>query len=162
MTNAQSKLNNDDESVGEWIFGHCYYNATRNNTRYFKDKRLKVVYGSLGLNGHFEYGGRNWTAKEFYPNPMDSHAWLEDAEGNVYDYIFPEYAAFAEKWGKTVTFQSDWEILGLSKADLLEDGLEYIPAPRKAQKDILKNVKAYYYKSFKVNGDLDPVRFDDV
>lgn len=150
------------DNKGEWIVGNCYYNATLNKYNAFKDvKGLKVVYGSLGLNGHFEYGGKYHSVKDFYDNPFDSHAWLEDLEGNIYDYIFDEYGDFAIYWGKEKTFQTSWEILGISKEDLKADGIHYIPAPIKAQKDILVNVRAKYKQVFRA-GLLSPVKFDNI
>ena len=147
---------------GEYVFGNCYYNATTNKKNAFKHiPGLKVVYGSLGLNGHFEFGGKHHTVKDYYTNPFDSHAWLEDNDGNVYDYIFAEYGDFAKAWGKTVTFNTGWEILGISKQDLKEDGLEYIPAPLKAQRDIFNNVRLMYALKFK-EGLLPPIKFDDI
>jgi hypothetical protein len=101
------------------------------------------VIGSLGLAGHFEFGGKYHTKDDFYKNPFDSHAWLEDAEGNVYDYIFPFYKECAILWHKNPTFPVDWEIIGCSKKDLEEEGLEYIPASSKARADIIKNVVAW-------------------
>ena len=92
--------------------------------------KLKLVIGSLGLNGHFEFGGKDWKMKEFKKKPSDSHAWLEDKDGNVYDYIFNHYGECAEHWGKTVSFPLKWEIVGISKQALKEEyGMEFIPTP---------------------------------
>lgn len=147
---------------GLWTFGNCYYNATYNKYNCFSHIRgLKVVYGSLGFNDHFEYGGKTWGAKQFYDAPFDSHAWLEDADGNVYDYIFPKYAWFAEQWGKTPTFATKWEVCGISRAELKEEGLEYVPAPRAVQKDILNNVRKMYDVKFRA-GVLPRISFDNV
>lgn len=158
----QSKLIASSKRIGSWKFGQCYYNATYNKYNAFKHiKGLKVVYGSLGLNGHFEYGGKNHTVMDYYKNPYDSHAWLEDADGNVYDYIYNRYGEVAEYWGKEVTFPLDYEILGVPKSELLEDGLEYIAAPIKAQRDILDNVKVAYAQRFR-DGVLPRIKFDKV
>ena len=130
-----------------YISGECYYNACKNKSVYEKKykKNLKVVVGSLGLNGHFEFGGKNWTAEDFYKNPFDSHAWLEDDEGNVYDYIFAKYGFFAKHWNKEVTFPLKHEIVGVSKKELESKyKLEFIKAPRNTQKDIVKNVLCKY------------------
>jgi hypothetical protein len=120
----------------KYRFGECYFNAAYNKFNAYRHHNLRWVVGSLGLADHFEYGGKNHTVADFRANPFDSHAWLEDADGNVYDYIFPTYATYAQSWGKTPTFQTDWLIEGISKADLAEDGLEYIPAPKKALADL--------------------------
>ena len=125
-----------------YSFGECYFNANQNRMTVFKGMKLTPVYGSLGLNGHFEYGGRNHTVADFFKNPMDSHCWLEDEEGNVYDFIFEEYADIARSWTGSCTFPEDFHIQGWSKEDLKElYNIEYIAAPVKAQRDIVKNVR---------------------
>jgi len=153
MPSVLSKPRDDTEHCFLWAryeMGQCYLNANINRNLAFKHLALKPVYGSLGLNGHFEFGGRNHSAADFFKNPMDSHCWLEDEDGMVYDYIFPEYAEAAETWGKAVTFPTDFHLQGWSKADLKElYGLEYIPAPIKAQRDIVKNVKVFQKKAFR-------------
>ena len=123
------------------VFGQCYINAYINKTNIYKHLNLRVVFGSLGLAGHFEYGGKYHTAKDFYKNPFDSHAWLEDDDGNVYDIIFPQYRDIARFFGKNPTFPVNWEVAGISKEDLLEEGLEHIPAPKTARADIIRNVE---------------------
>lgn len=150
MTNSHSK-EIKPQIFGRYKCGECFYNACYNKQKVFfhQGKRLKMVIGSLGLNKHFEYGGKNWKMKEFKQRPNDSHAWLEDKEGNVYDYIFSHYGYCAEQWGKTVSFPLEWEIVGISKQALEEEyGLEYIPAPLQTQKMILAHVKPSY--EFKV------------
>jgi hypothetical protein len=113
--------------------GECYFNAAKNLVSpAYKHLNLHWVCGSLGLAGHFEYGGKNWKAKDFKAKPNDSHAWLEDDEGNVYDYIFDRYAEFAKTWNKKPTFPTSWCVEGISKADLKEEGLEYVPASEEA------------------------------
>ena len=116
----------------------CFINAAWNKSHAYSHLNLKFVVGSLGLAGHFEYGGKDYTASQFKAKPSDSHGWLEDEEGNVYDFIFPEYAEYATHWGKKPQFATGWAIEGISKADLLADGLEYVPAPPKAEK-VIKN-----------------------
>jgi len=163
MTNAHSKLLSDvakperthfsvetnylvmDRS---YTFSNCYMNAVMNNVTAFGGK-LKVVLGSLGMAGHFDYGGKTWGPNEFKRKPLDSHAWLEDDDGNVYDFIFPEYDTNARFWGKKPTFQSPWEILGISKADLAEEGLEYVPANH-ASRRIIKEAAIKMYRSQRI------------
>ena len=144
----EEAYNVDDDLT--YILGDCYYNACKNKNVYEKKikKKLKVVIGSLGLNGHFEFGGKNWTANDFYKNPLDSHAWLEDDEGNVFDYIFDTYGFYAQHWNKKVTFPLQYEIVGVSKEELKSKyNLEYIKASRPIYKDICKNVLARYKKT---------------
>jgi hypothetical protein len=133
--------------IRNYTVSNCYMNATMNNVFSFGGK-LKVVLGSIGLAGHFEYGGKTWGPNDFKRKPLDSHAWLEDDEGNVYDFIFPDYYDNARYWGKTPTFQAPWEILGISKADLAEEGLEYIPANH-ASRRIIKEAAVKMYRSLK-------------
>jgi hypothetical protein len=139
-------------------FGLCYYNACSNHSIYEKQtkKKLKLVIGSLGLNGHFEYGGKNYTAHDFLVKPFDSHAWLEDKDGNVYDFLFQEYADIAKLWNKEVTFPTEHEIIGVSKKTLKQKyKLEYIKAPRSSQRDIWNNavarLKQMNYNEFERN-----------
>jgi hypothetical protein len=144
MTNSFSKMLSETPFTVpiEAVLFHCYFNAFHNQRGRYKDLNLKVVIGSLGLAGHFEYGGKHHTRADFYKNPLDSHAWLEDDKGNVYDYIFPQYAEFARTWGKKPTFATNWEICGMSKKELAEDGLEYIPCPKLARPDLINNIVA--------------------
>lgn len=135
------------KTQGRWIQGECYYNASYNRVNAFKGLGLKMVIGSLGLNSHFEYGGSNWGLKQFKQKPTDSHAWLEDSEGNVYDYIYDHYAYCAKSWGKKVSFPTEWEIIGISKKALKEEyGLEYIPAKKDVQEMILNYVVENVYE----------------
>ena len=132
-----------------WKSGQCYLNAEKNKSHFESklNKKLKIVYGSIGLNGHFEYGGKNYTDNDYFKKPFDSHAWLEDKDGNVYDFIFSKYADYAKYWGKKVTFPINTLIYGASKQQLKNEyNLEYIPASIIAQVDIAKNVYCYKKK----------------
>jgi hypothetical protein len=150
MTNSQSKDTSEkSEAKGRYVYGDCFYNACYNQKNIFQGKQLKLVIGSLGLNGHFEFGGKNWKMGEFKKNPRDAHAWLEDDEGNIYDYVFSHYGYCAKHWGKKVCFPLDWEIVGISKQALKEEyGLEYISATPETQKMILEHVKPSYEFKF--------------
>jgi hypothetical protein len=144
MTNAQSKTSGTLDTDGfMWWFENCYYNA-HYNRKYVKEWRnLRVVVGSLGLNGHYEYGGKKHTDRDYYDNPFDSHCWLEDEQGNVYDYFFDEYNDIARLWtGKTV--MPPQVIAKAPKERLRLFGLDYIPASAKAQRDIMRNVRGMY------------------
>jgi hypothetical protein len=153
-----SKFYSTKKNQGRWIESECYYNACYNRVNAFKGLGLKMVIGSLGLNSHFEYGGRNWTMKQFKQNPRDSHAWLEDAEGNVYDYIYEVYAYCAKTWGKKVSFPTNWEIIGISKKALKEEyGLEYVPAEKVVQMMILNYVVENVYEPRMRYGGLSRV-----
>jgi hypothetical protein len=116
--------------------GNCYINASINRAHHYKDLGLKMVIGSLGINGWFEFGGRRWAKSDFAAKingyVTDSHCWLEDAEGNVYDFLFPEY----QYWVRIRTdmpMRMTGLIEGVSKKTLARSGIEYVPAPMDAQ-----------------------------
>ena len=67
---------------------HRRHNAFFNKNLAFKHLNLHQVAGSVAYNGWWEYGGANYTLAKFKQNPADSHSWLEDDEGNIYDYTF--------------------------------------------------------------------------
>jgi hypothetical protein len=124
--------------------GACYYNARENLHSCWRHYRLHIVYGSIGLGGWFEYGGKDWGVPEFSRRPADSHAWLEDSDGNIYDCIQPSWADVAEFNGARVTWPRRLAWLeGMSKANAQKLGLTYIPAPAAAQAVI----KAYADKA---------------
>jgi len=132
MTNAFSKEQVFAQAPRTWKTNMCYWNAEAN--QHLFGKQLRIVYGSLGLNGHYEFGGRDYKLADFKRKWNDSHAWLEDEDGNVYDYLFSWYATCAETWGKQVTFPINHELCGVSKRDLLRRyKLSYIPADAESQ-----------------------------
>lgn len=116
--------------------GNCYINAYINMRHHYKDKSLKLVIGSLGINTWFEYGGKDWTKKDFQKKLMgfrsDSHCWLEDSDGNIYDFLFSEY----EDWVMINTrrkMKRKGLLEGVPKAELARQGVQYVPAPKDAQ-----------------------------
>lgn len=131
----------------------CYVNAFINQKGYYAEKKLKLVIGSLSINGWFEFGGKNWTKKDFqakmFPGISDSHCWLEDAEGNVYDYLFGGYE------GRWVIYRTGNKmkligmVEGMSKAELLTYGVEYVPAPMDAQFMLLNHHKIHMSEMYK-------------
>jgi hypothetical protein len=140
-----NKNSEPDYEVGEtcYSYANCYVNAS---WLALCHPHLKVVIGSLGTAGHFDYGGKNWTYEDFAKKPTDSHAWAEDSDGNIYDFIFPCYAESARLWGWEPQFATEWEIKGISKKDLLEDGLEYIPVPDQQTHTLIKEKVIKKYK----------------
>lgn len=116
---------------------NCFINAYINSRHALKHLGLKYKIGALGLNGWFEYGGKNWTKKDYFKKNdgsycFDAHAWLEDSEGNVYDYVFESYDSVAKiRTKKGLEFLG--EIRGVSKAELKSKGLEYVEADRETQ-----------------------------
>jgi hypothetical protein len=120
----------------------------------FSRDRLHVTVGAYGLckggNGKtwFEWGHPDQlSAKEMircpYAGGKNCHVWLEDAHGNVFDvlplYIRDTVAALHRKTIDTSRFFCDALILGVSKMDLEEAGLVYIPAPREEQKKVVRH-----------------------
>jgi hypothetical protein len=111
---------------------YCQINAFINLRHAYKDKDLKVVIGSLGVNGWFEYGGKNWGIEEFKRKMEDVHFWLEDKNGNVYDFLFERYSLWSViRTGNKLRRTGILE--GVSKNELKSVGIEYIPAPIEAQ-----------------------------
>jgi hypothetical protein len=129
---AEQTINKDVQ--GLYSDGSCYYNAEYNRLHAFKSLGLKWVVGGLGMNGWFEYGGKkgfNYSQKW-----NDSHAWLEDADGNVYDYCQPSWAWYCSANGVSDKLPLGVEFRGVSKDELKKMGLEYVAAPAKDQKMI--------------------------
>lgn len=124
----------------------CFLNALINQQGVYKEKNLKIVVGSLGLNGWYEFGGKDWDTKKFmkklshdnvdgFPS-IDAHCWLEDEKGNVYDYIFENYDFISQlRTGKQIGH------LGLMEKKTPKfckmAGLHYLPASQEAQTAIL-------------------------
>jgi hypothetical protein len=63
----------------------CFWNSMVNSQGCYKDLGLTIKMGSQAFNGWWEFG--NPPSKGF-GGSTDAHAWLEDAAGNVYDYIY--------------------------------------------------------------------------
>lgn len=130
----------------------CFLNALINQQGIYKDKNLKIVVGSLGLNGWFEFGGRDWDTQKFikklshdqpsgFPS-IDAHCWLEDEKGNIYDYIFDTYDVYS-----MVRTERPLGHLGLiekkSKKWCKSAGLHYLPASSDAQRTIMAVIYPY-------------------
>jgi hypothetical protein len=122
----------------------CFLNAYLNQQGIYKSLNLKMVVGSVGWNTWFEYGGNTWTlidfvkAKKGKHGGWDAHCWLEDDKGNVYDYISDTddlYTRFRTGKGLKVL----GVVAGMSKADLLAQGIEYVPADADTQYAIFKS-----------------------
>ena len=127
------------ETKPVYIVNNCFFNAYMNQKGCYKDRKLRVVIGSLGVNDHYEFGGKEWTWKEFKAHgggfSWDAHAWLEDSEGNIYDYIFREYDAIAKLWtGRGLKFVGRVE--GGSPEKFKEVGVSYVPADKETQENI--------------------------
>lgn len=119
-----------------YLSGFCLMNAYINQRHAYKEKGLKMKIGSLAINGWWEYGGENWKqadfARTFTGDSCDFHAWLEDAEGNVYDCAQPWFNEVAKiRTGRPLTVKG--KIEGKSKEALSALGLTYKEADVEAQ-----------------------------
>ena len=129
------KTNTDVKGI--YMDTMCYWNAVKNQQGVFKHLKLKRVCGSVAFNGWWEYGGAKYTLREFRERPQDSHCWLEDAEGNVYDYCQPSWDFYARSNGHAGKLPLGVEFRGVSKAALKAEGLTYKAAPANAQAFLL-------------------------
>jgi hypothetical protein len=121
--------------------GQCFFNAFINKRHTYKDKNLRYVIGSVSFNGFFEFGGKTWGLADFVkkhtpgcPPAWDAHAWLEDDDGNIYDYIFPHYncCAVLQTGSKMkVADNTLWE--GISPSNAKKMGVEYVKADKETQ-----------------------------
>ena len=123
---------------------NCFISAYINHHNHYKDKNLRLVIGSFAINGWFEFGGKNWTKERFAKtltgeHTADAHCWLEDEVGNVYDFIHEDYAFWVKiRTNKPMKFSGLVE--GMSKADLLGKGIEYVPADKETQQMIFLRI----------------------
>lgn len=133
---------------GVYKNNYCQYNTYHNKFHTFKDLNLKIVGGAVGISGWFEYGGKSWKMKEYKQKPTDIHFWLEDKNGNVYDYIQPHWNWVAKTRGVDYNFPNV-ELLGVSKGEIKRlYGIEYIPAPIKTQKYCYNKVVSIQGRDF--------------
>jgi hypothetical protein len=134
----------------EWELNRCFLNADNHKHGAYKKLNLKLVIGSLGLNGFDEFGGRTWTEAEWVSKgkklggSWDAHAWLQDDKGNIYDYCFENYieCALIQTGRRGKMFEGLIE--GLSRRDCLKRGLTYTPAPLHIQEMIWKDLSTSY------------------
>jgi hypothetical protein len=78
----------------------------------------------------------------------DAHCWLEDKDGNVYDYIHEGYG-FWVKFNTNKPMKFSGLVEGMSKADLLGKGIEYVPADKETQQLIFLRVLQHCRKAEK-------------
>ena len=115
---------------------NCFLNAYINMRHHYKELGLRMKVGSLGMNGFFEYGGKDWTLARFAASQVgsytfDAHAWLEDKDGKIYDFVFDWYNSCAIiNTGKPLGITGIIE--GKTKAELEAVGLSYVEAPMDA------------------------------
>jgi hypothetical protein len=128
----------------------CFQNALTNKDLAYKNLNLHLVIGSLGFNGWFEFGGKDWETLDDWKakgskggGSWDAHGWLEDDEGNVYDYVFDEYLEIADmRNGRGKMTAGLVERLSKKNAEKRR-GLTYIPASAEVQAYILADLRKY-------------------
>lgn len=113
---------------------NCFVNAVYNRDNAYKPKNLKFVVGSLGLGvkPFWEYGGVEYKdLKDFYAGQdrFDAHAWLEDDEGNVFDYVYPSFLRVAHLRNRHIKLKVNTPVEGKSKLYRAKKGLHYLKAP---------------------------------
>jgi len=116
-----------------YVIRDCYFNAHINQGLVFKDLNLRKVMGSLAMNGFWEFGGENHTLADFQKDPADSHCWLEDADGNVYDYCYEHYLMVAKVRTGSMKGMRVGEVRKVNHHEARLRGLTYKAAPPDAQ-----------------------------
>ena len=136
----------------------CWYNAIINANAYRNvyGLDLKWVVGALklhsskgcvGSNGFMNYDG-TFTLRQ--PEDLeehwdDTHAWLEDDEGNVYDYVTKhDYSLMyaLDPYCRRFKLKEGF-IIGESYASLKKNGYELIPFDYESRKVVLKGLREY-------------------
>jgi len=152
LSNNVNQVRKNSESVStpekmlRYTPNSCFLNATYNKNNAYRNLNLKVVIGSLGLNGWFEFGGKDWSINEWKQAKKgkcswDAHCWLEDDNGNVYDYCFNDYLWVSRIRLWTIGDLTEGVIERVNKEDCLKRGLTYIAAPINIQKAICIDFK---------------------
>lgn len=110
----------------------CFANAVYNRDNAYKSKKLTFVVGSLGIGvkPFWQYGCKKYKdMKDFArPSGFDAHGWLEDDNGNVYDYVYPSLNALAIVHDRHIKLKKDTRIEGETKHYLAKRGLHFIKA----------------------------------
>jgi hypothetical protein len=136
----------------------CILRALYNKDKY--DGELTIVAGSLGIGigePFFEFGGPSYSLSQFLRPPgflphggvdlslgVDSHVWLEDLDGKVFDVCDAGWLGVARMRGKKLTFCAGEVIEGVTKAELERKGLHYIAADDGIQKELVFALKKRY------------------
>jgi hypothetical protein len=102
----------------------CWYNAILNREGTFRDAGLRMAIGGLTANGVSIYGHPNPADKRYAKKPNDSHAWLVDAYGRIYDHIHAGVTLVVQLSQKVPTFP-EGEIRGETPEALAAKGLVY-------------------------------------
>lgn len=124
-----------------------------NRVHAYADLDLHVVHGSLGIgagtkNPVYAYGHADWrmayeflASKETHRMPghpkelafVDMHSWLEDDQGRVFDVVSGQIKAISRSYSRRLVLP-EWTVIErMSKDDLIDIGLHYVPAHPSAQ-----------------------------
>jgi hypothetical protein len=115
----------------------CWYNSVYNlNQGPFRDAGMRMVVGALRVNGVSVYGYKNPDDRRYQTYASNSHAWLEDNYGRIYDYIHDGVHLVVQLAQKVPTCPVG-EIRGRTPAELKALGLDYIPATGDARAAII-------------------------
>ena len=127
-----------EEVMGVYKNNWCFENVRWNRAVAFKHLNLKIVGGALGLDGWFEFGGKNWSHKKYMTKPNDIHFWLEDEKGNVYDYLQEDWNSIAKMRGVYCDFDNV-ELRGVSKEEIKRRyKIEYVPTTEKTYRECFR------------------------
>jgi hypothetical protein len=183
-TNEVFAWDADNVKTAQYIDGHCMFSALLNQRRaYAHVVGLKLVVGSLGIGAakdaalqvdmkdgsgktarfrikrgvHWEYGAPNATRFEQFISAVgiDAHAWLEDAQGNVYDRPGPRLYDLVHAFKRTTTFADTSVYEGVPKATLQRLGLHYAAAPGAVQQALLRRYATRSPAAFLLATDKD-------
>ena len=133
----------------------CWYNASYNRCVYRQTKNLKLHWVVGGIMYAKSRKNRDYTVLGFIKNKYgepelrknfnnylqvsDTHAWLEDDDGNVWDYLHPEdverHNVNAPDWKLKAGY-----IRGIHRSVLAKLGYELYPHPVETQKKILEMI----------------------
>jgi hypothetical protein len=146
MTNAYSTLFNAKYSDTRYYEQrNCFWDAYINQQRLARAGiKAKIVCGSLGFRilrhvhypagDHWLFGMAGSKYKYFVENPTDSHVWVEDEDGGVYDFFHEEYLEDYKRHGLTIGVRGGCAIDGIQKSELRNTyGMIYEAADRKTQ-----------------------------
>ena len=139
--------------------GHCWFNAAKNLRPLSKTNGVPLhwVCGArqyhanaercmwTGMDGRLLPDGRKVEVvhdeKTLRRRWRDTHAWLEDDSGNVYDYIYETDAQFPAEWKNTSRWKMDVGFVnGIHRSRLAELGFQLTPFSLEGQRVVLANL----------------------
>ena len=136
-------------------YSQCWYNAiiNANAYRHVYGLELKWVVGAVKFHAPRGNIGRNGfmdddentlrTPEDLRTNWDDTHAWLEDDEGLVYDCIMEEEYAIVrmiDPYRRRFKMDAGF-IVGESYASLKKKGYELIPYPEESKRVVMNGLR---------------------